>query len=392
MTEITSPGKVLFLGGYAVLEGHPALSIAVVDKEGRGVSAMLSESGDYEIVSEQFGIKTKIDFDDLYKTVSGVSDEERLVVFSYATVLAYFKYYKIAPVPLRIDIKNSEIYGGKEDKSGLGSSAGVVTSIIASVFHRNNYEISANREIIMKLSMIAHALARQKTGSGFDIAAAAFGTIKYVRYPPEVISANINNIHNEQEFIEAIAKDASKPWPKIKIEPFLLDGYDLLVFNVKGGNTSTLQAVKAFKSFKKAKPEMFKQIMDKQAEGERNAFKGLETHNFSLVRSGVHSAREAHRMLSSKIREIPGNENADSIEPEALGNVIDASEKIDGVIAGRCPGAGGWDSLSFIIEQCSLDKKNKIVDRINKLAEEEGLGVDLLDCKIDKRGVVARNT
>ena len=56
MNEVTSPGKVLFYGGFSVLlKNHISLSIAVFDKSGKGVTAKFKQ-GERRIISPQFGL------------------------------------------------------------------------------------------------------------------------------------------------------------------------------------------------------------------------------------------------------------------------------------------------------------------------------------------------
>ena len=59
-------------------------------------------------------------------------------------------------------------------KTGLGSSAALTVSFIACFFH--------DKEYLHGLCQIANAFVQQKVGSGFDIAAALYGSILYKRF------------------------------------------------------------------------------------------------------------------------------------------------------------------------------------------------------------------
>ena len=76
-------------------------------------------------------------------------------------------------------------------KTGLGSSAALVTSLVAAIlahFHvvaLPTDETEADRTqlaLIHNLAQVCHCCAQGKVGSGFDVAAAVFGSIRYTRF------------------------------------------------------------------------------------------------------------------------------------------------------------------------------------------------------------------
>ena len=93
------------------------------------------------------------------------------------------------------------------NKTGLGSSAALVTSLVgatAALFTRgsnNSREGSSSdsdeffnnsaefRSTIHNAAQIAHGLAQGKVGSGFDVSSATFGSILFSRIPPDVLGA-----------------------------------------------------------------------------------------------------------------------------------------------------------------------------------------------------------
>ena len=77
-------------------------------------------------------------------------------------------------------------------KTGMGSSAALATSLVGALLqwfgvirlgHRAGEE---DRRILHNLAQVAHAVAQGKIGSGFDVAAAVYGTQAYRRFAPEV--------------------------------------------------------------------------------------------------------------------------------------------------------------------------------------------------------------
>ncbi|KAG8692684.1 phosphomevalonate kinase, partial [Ceratobasidium sp. 395] len=86
----------------------------------------------------------------------------------------------------------------KVHKTGLGSSASLITSLVSALLLRFG-AISADslseecndpsgRKLAHNVSQYVHCLAQGKVGSGFDVSAAAFGSHQYKRFDPSVIA------------------------------------------------------------------------------------------------------------------------------------------------------------------------------------------------------------
>lgn len=82
-------------------------------------------------------------------------------------------------------------------KTGLGSSAALVTSLVASLlvhFKVISDECSAkDLEIVHNLSQYCHCLAQGKIGSGFDVASAVYGSQIYRRFDPSPMASLMNS-------------------------------------------------------------------------------------------------------------------------------------------------------------------------------------------------------
>ncbi|PNX76398.1 phosphomevalonate kinase-like protein, partial [Trifolium pratense] len=86
-------------------------------------------------------------------------------------------------------------------KTGLGSSAAMTTAVVASLLHYLGVvKISASKDhqdrkdiadldMVHKIAQTAHCIAQGKVGSGFDVSSAVYGSQRYVRFSPEVISS-----------------------------------------------------------------------------------------------------------------------------------------------------------------------------------------------------------
>ena len=82
-------------------------------------------------------------------------------------------------------------------KTGMGSSAALTTSLVGGLLGwfkviqldatSDNVRFAEDRRILHNLAQLAHAVAQGKIGSGFDVAAAVYGSQTYKRFSPEVI-------------------------------------------------------------------------------------------------------------------------------------------------------------------------------------------------------------
>ena len=85
--------------------------------------------------------------------------------------------------------------GGKMvvNKTGMGSSAALCTSLVGCLLRtfrvislgpkgRAKAAEEEDRRLLHNLSQLAHAIAQGKIGSGFDVAAAVYGTQVYSRF------------------------------------------------------------------------------------------------------------------------------------------------------------------------------------------------------------------
>jgi phosphomevalonate kinase len=88
---------------------------------------------------------------------------------------------------------------GEVAKTGLGSSATLVTSLVAALLHalgiivhlpggeEDRYSWPANLDMVHSLAQLCHCAAQGKVGSGFDVCAATFGSQRYCRFSPAIL-------------------------------------------------------------------------------------------------------------------------------------------------------------------------------------------------------------
>lgn len=102
-------------------------------------------------------------------------------------------------------------------KTGLGSSAAMVASLIASIlahfgmvdlqYDGETIDLSqateSDKELIHRVAQFCHCLAQGKIGSGFDVSSATFGSQKYTRFDPSILElllqTSINNMEKKKD-------------------------------------------------------------------------------------------------------------------------------------------------------------------------------------------------
>ncbi|KAL1673938.1 ribosomal protein S5 domain 2-type protein [Schizophyllum commune] len=243
-TIVSAPGKVLIAGGYLVLD--PAYSGVVVSTSSRFYTVVRDAEdvgkGKIRVRSPQFTNAT-------WEYSVTKTEDEKLSVEASAdnssknkfVQLALEKTAALAAEKLGVDTVSKALEAGTDiaivgdndfysqraqldlqhlprtmdsleklppftptggaladvHKTGLGSSAALITSLVAALLVRlgvvtteefaDTSGKSKGRRLSHNLAQFVHCLAQGKVGSGFDVSAAIFGSHIYTRFDPAVI-------------------------------------------------------------------------------------------------------------------------------------------------------------------------------------------------------------
>lgn len=162
-----APGKLVLLGEYAVLEGAPALVLAV-DRRAR-VSLVPSGHDSWEIASPTFGLQARLQLRDGNATwIDNAATELQWI----AILLARFPQAQALP-PCRLELDSDAFYldhAGTLAKLGLGSSAALTVALLGALHAHANLAPPTLDEAIT-----AHRAIQHGHGSGIDIAASLSG-------------------------------------------------------------------------------------------------------------------------------------------------------------------------------------------------------------------------
>lgn len=237
-------------------------------------------------------------------------------------------------------------------KTGLGSSAALVTAFTGAVLShylsKSQIDISSTEgsSRLHNLAQAAHCAAQGKVGSGFDVAAAVYGTCVYRRFSPSILSGlgepgSVGFSSRVQQIVENT--DSSKKWDTeiIKGGAQIPVGMSLIMCDVDCGS-ETVGMVKKVLEWHKDDPSGAKLLWDALQ-------KENETLATRLASGSVEELTSSFETVRNHIRDM-GTRSGVPIEPEEQTTLLDAlTSKVDGVCGGVVPGAGGYDAIVLLV-------------------------------------------
>ncbi|KAL1408266.1 phosphomevalonate kinase [Vanrija albida] len=258
---------------------------------------------------------------------------------------------------------------GQTNKTGLGSSAALVTSLVAGVLsHLGLVDLASAQDVhrIHALAQAAHCFAQGKVGSGFDVSSAVYGSHVYRRFSPAVLEPLFNAPEGAAPSVLACVE--SKAWDQ-EVTPFRLPrGLRLLLADVDAG-TDTPSFVGKVLAWRKEKPEESLALWTKLDDDNRLLETQLsklaeidQTKEYAETLRAFASASLNHlddqNPIAAQLQQI--NATVDRIrsgmrdmstasgvpiEPKEQTRLLDACSGCQGVLGGGVPGAGGYDAI-----------------------------------------------
>lgn len=372
MTIISAPGKVMLLGGYAVVERNRISLSAAIDK--RCYAKVESNENNYEIISTQFNTRVKLDNN--FNVTEGDAAKLSFVISALKTVITYLKTKNIAEGYVKIETFSDPAFSATGGKSGLGSSSAITAATVAALCVHFGMNLQKDLEVIHKLAQFANAQATSKIGSGYDIAVACLGSGAYARYNPELITLSD---------ISCIDKKWDYTFEKTNLSHL----FTLVMSNFIGSSTDTREMVKKVNiEFKNEHPDKFSSLITHiDSEGRQCAFylkqiemifknnpimfrrATLQPENNELYRQ----FKKSFTLTRTLTKQLGASANAE-IESDKATKFIEESEK-HGAFVARLPGAGGLDS---IIALCTHDQNAAKLEQFWKHQNEFKLTVTRL--------------
>lgn len=297
----------------------------------------------------------------------------------------------------------------KAHKTGLGSSAALVTAFTAAVFaHYLDPEGTFLKSDVGKarlhnLAQAAHCAAQGKIGSGFDVAAAVHGSCVYKRFSPSILEGLAETgTEGFSTRLKAVVEgtDSFNQWDTRiqKSSAIMPEGLRLVMCDVDCGS-ETVGMVKKVLSWRKENHDeaallwgtLQKGNEDLAGELQRlDRATGESRNDYDDLSTIIETIRSLIREMSLKAG-VP-------IEPKVQTELLDACCQVPGVVGGVVPGAGGYDAIALLVDE----RKHNVFSGLHGLLDhytvdaEEGEGasigkVRLLSVKQEMEGVKMMN-
>ncbi len=401
---VSAPGKVLFTGGFLVLDRqHTGLVLGLNARIhvhvaawetsstnqkgrflGRGILVQSPQfkdarwlyeehrSGDHATIS----VTQVKDLGDYSQTANKFVETTLLYVLTYLshlsrsvehsiviTILADNDYYSQSGL---CENKNSNgaftnlgIKLSEAHKTGLGSSAALTTALVAALLAyteaSSDHASHPPLKITHNLAQAAHCAAQGKVGSGFDVAAAVYGSCVYRRFSPTVLE-NVGEpslagfgerLHQCVEDLDLARKwDAEIASQAVKVP----DGLLLLMCDVDCGS-ETPGMVRDVLKWRKDDLEEAIMLWTAIQQGSDDLcqelrrlseLEGIGSPGYDELSDIIQTIRSLVREMSEKSK-VP-------IEPPVITELLDYCTSLPGVVGGMAPGAGGYDAIALLVK------------------------------------------
>ncbi|KAI5855882.1 ribosomal protein S5 domain 2-type protein [Tricharina praecox] len=439
-SAFSAPGKVLLVGGYLVLDKEYSGLVFALSARIHAVSSPAEGENTITVRSPQFSgaewgynvefpagtngggavvtavagasknpfVETAVRY--VLSYLSASADFAAPLPSAVITIYADNDYYSqpaSATPPPRFNVLNVPITAAH--KTGLGSSAALTTSLTACLLH--TYSIVAPSETqLHNLSQAAHCAAQGKVGSGFDVAAAVFGSCVYHRFSPSILEA-VGDA-GSGGFAGRLKAVVEKPWDlrvrKTQVPP----GLRLLMGDVDCGS-STPGMVRSVLAWRKENPaaaraewdaiqDLNRGLIDLLADAERRADVAPDEYLQALNELGdgrgvvsesstlLQNIAEQIAAIRERIRDM-GVAAGVPIEPEEQTKLLDSAvEATKGVLGGAVPGAGGYDAVVFLMadREDTVESLKKYLKGYEFKREDGGKGtVVALETREEHEGI-----
>ncbi|KAJ3216641.1 phosphomevalonate kinase [Dinochytrium kinnereticum] len=284
-------------------------------------------------------------------------------------------------------------------KTGLGSSAAMITSLTAAIlsyFEVTKLNVAENFEndlaFVHNVAQFAHCLAQGKIGSGFDVSAAVYGGHSYRRFSPDALSELLQKTGDPlsdttlsaADIVEKLQPAKATRWDSEVGRFRLPPGFKMMLADIDAGsNTPKLvsQVLKWRATFPDEARALWLDLHEKNkkcedifrslcAESETNPeeyWKALanissQDKEDSSVRQKLEALQNTFQQVRHLLREMSTKANV-PIEPAQQTLLLDACSKVPGVVMAGVPGAGGFDAIFVIyVEYKDVAPRQKVED------------------------------
>ncbi|KAJ6784321.1 hypothetical protein PWT90_07241 [Aphanocladium album] len=420
---ISAPGKVLLAGGYLVLdrkytglvfglnarinviagqihssEGVQLNEIVVdspqfLEAQWRYGYRLAPEGGGIHVTQLQVGeqisanpfVETTLSYALTY--ANKVAGDSHALSSSRLIILADNDYYSQSAAAndthgrfskFDVTLKNA-------NKTGLGSSAALVTSLTAALLTlympKELFDVASEKgkKTLHNLAQAAHCAAQGKVGSGFDVAAAVYGSCTYRRFSPAILNS-VPEAGAPGFAARLVAVVDSEPWD-VEVagssDLTMPKGVVLRMCDVDCGS-QTVGMVKKVLAWKAQDTAASTQLWDDLQKRNDALGETLRSGALADLPSKVDAVRELIRTM--------GRQSDVPIEPDSQTELLDAVSRIEGVYGGVVPGAGGFDAAALLMNDDEATK-DRVSEFLVQWSKEKSSKVKLLNVKGEMEGV-----
>ncbi|GLD91559.1 hypothetical protein PINS_up000092 [Pythium insidiosum] len=261
-------------------------------------------------------------------------------------------------------------------KTGLGSSAALVTSLVgalvAFILGPKTAKTQDGLRITHNLAQLSHCFVQRKIGSGFDVSAACFGSQRYSRFPRRVLDPFTAPEHLQPSAIAACVNDHEAWQIERRIAPFRVpSGLHLLMGDVVAG-TATVSMVRQVLQWRQSDPtaedliaslathnnsveraiqelsqvaaNLGEQAFDRSLRALAHVKADEWAKHDTVVGPVLVEIRRQYENVRASFREMGERANV-PIEPPSQTELINATLSVPGVLIAGVPGAGGYDAI-----------------------------------------------
>ncbi|KAL8709955.1 MAG: hypothetical protein Q9220_005405 [cf. Caloplaca sp. 1 TL-2023] len=418
---VSAPGKVLLAGGYLVLDREHTGLVFGLDARihvhvqnpptspSEGSAEIIVRSPQFREAEWWYGYQVMegsggVEITQLKGHSTSTQSRNKFVETALAFALSYVSTVsnaKIGPSSITI-VADTDYYSHagsskctkptrfidfnvpltEAHKTGLGSSAALVTAFTAAVltYYLDESQLTLNSEVgrrrLHNLAQAAHCAAQGKVGSGFDVAAAVYGSCVYRRFSSSILEG-VGEVGSPQfsERLKAAVEDTdpSHKWDMQidKSAASMPQGLRVLMCDVDCGSESVGMAKKVL-AWRKSNPDEAALLWATLQRGNEDLARELHqlAQNKSNPRQAYSNLSDIILTIRSLIREMSVKAEV-PIEPQVQTDLLDACCGISGVVGGVVPGAGGFDAIALLVEDDALPALQEFLKTYKTAASDE---------------------